>query len=1397
MDQKKCYLFGRNPQMNDFCIDHASCSRVHAALVWHKHLQRAFLVDLGSTHGTFIGSLRIESHKPTQLPIDSIFHFGASTREYVIRERPQTTSRSILEELEEESKTEHQDGGLLGLPESEIELQNLTEFNTAHNRRITMLGIADEDARAGPRKRKKHNVSFKDEEDIINPEDVDPSVGRFRNLIQTTVIPVKKMKANTGDALTPESRRQRTNSASSDEETKSHTGHSSLLFASSLSSKLGLPLLPNPAPDVDLAPPVEQSVPQTELYFGVIDEHEPKKKKVSECQQRVNDLLDLQLCREGVITAMRTEDYEKAAAHVHRFLAMDENLLKLTAGDVAQGTNVDSTLLLLHEARNQLCEVVRLKFDEAVSGGDVASVERFFKIFPLLNMHEEGLKKFALHLATQLRETAQKNLRQTLNTESTHKRAAVMFADTLTLLLEGVARIVEIHHPLVETYYGPGRLLNVMEILQVECDTQATSILQEFRKARQFEKKVRSITDLVTSKSNLETKCDPRELDSLLVELALISARTELYLRFVRRRIGSDLEIGLATEKLRQEKMNHLEELLRSKNSLSRTVQTALNNVEASIECVETLHKSLEGEVTAALGASLASRDREKIQSCSSGFGSLVAKFRSLTELGLQQLRSSAVKPRIKPWIDEFLSVEHDIDEEEYASYEAQDPFVQELIVHLDGFISSFKTALMPNSYEALVSLLTNEVAQQMEKVVLKTKFSRLGGMQFDKELRALIAYLSSATTWTVRDRFARLTQIATLLNLDKLSEISEYWGANSGPITWRLTPSEVRQMSSSIFIQKVNPVTGRMEWEIQREDYDYTQEVARAAFADMLHDFERNAKYHQALKKAVDKLRSAGKPVHVLDIGTGTSLLAMMGAKYGADSVTACETFKPMAECAKKVMRRNQLDDKIKLVPKRSTEMEVGPSKDMEQRANILITEVFDTELIGEGAIGTFNHAHNTLLSEDSVVIPARATIYIQLIESPLALRWNKLLPIVLPNGEIVKPPANIANCHGSGALHDVQLAQFKESLFKPLSDPIPAFHFDWNSKTATPFDEQQVIQVKTINPGTVHALLMWWDLDMDTDGEIVLSCAPPWAHPDCSENAKIPWRDHWMQAIFPLPSEFPVTSAGETVDGCLLGPIAAKLGARKVFSVETNPHCKRLVEAYVKENSLEGTIKVVDDISLIDEKVDVIAGEPAFQTSILPWHNLYFWYSKENLREKMSENCQIIPGWAEIWAVPVQFEDLWKIRAPVGSTEGFDLQDFDALIQTAIDATDDMVEPHPLWEYPCTALGEPFRLMSLDITESPGKENLQFAGTSSLAFDGNCNGIAIWIDWNLHKDTTVSTGPVETIVPGKLVEWDIHSKQGVYLLKNPQNVQSGQQLRYEVCFSPESGNFKFEFLL
>ena len=46
--------------------------------------------------------------------------------------------------------------------------------------------------------------------------------------------------------------------------------------------------------------------------------------------------------------------------------------------------------------------------------------------------------------------------------------------------------------------------------------------------------------------------------------------------------------------------------------------------------------------------------------------------------------------------------------------------------------------------------------------------------------------------------------------------------------------------MNNSVLIQKFNPVTGLLEWELQKDNYDYMQEVARAGFGDMLHDEER-----------------------------------------------------------------------------------------------------------------------------------------------------------------------------------------------------------------------------------------------------------------------------------------------------------------------------------------------------------------------------------------------------------------------------------------------------------------------------------------------------------------------------------------------------------------------------
>uniref|UniRef100_A0A672R4H3 Protein phosphatase 1, regulatory subunit 8a n=1 Tax=Sinocyclocheilus grahami TaxID=75366 RepID=A0A672R4H3_SINGR len=251
IDEKKFYLFGRNPEHCDFTIDHQSCSRVHAALLYHRHLKRVFLIDLNSTHGTFLGRIHLEPRKPQQVPIDSTMSFGASTRVYTLREKPQTQSSSSTGDSKGVEDEELK--GLLGLPEEETELENLTEFNTAHNKRISTLTIEEGnlEIQRPKRKRRSSRVSFSEEEEIINPEDVDPSVGRFRNMVQTAVVPIKVRSLELrctpcfavvlpyGD-LPPASH-----------ETTGQGGSSAITG--------GMPLpFPNPAPEVDLSPTTVQ-----------------------------------------------------------------------------------------------------------------------------------------------------------------------------------------------------------------------------------------------------------------------------------------------------------------------------------------------------------------------------------------------------------------------------------------------------------------------------------------------------------------------------------------------------------------------------------------------------------------------------------------------------------------------------------------------------------------------------------------------------------------------------------------------------------------------------------------------------------------------------------------------------------------------------------------------------------------------------------------------------------------------------------------------------------------------------------------------------------------------------------------------------------------------------------
>ena len=94
----------------------------------------------------------------------------------------------------------------------------------------------------------------------------------------------------------------------------------------------------------------------------------------------------------------------------------------------------------------------------------------------------------------------------------------------------------------------------------------------------------------------------------------------------------------------------------------------------------------------------------------------------------------------------------------------------------------------------------------------------------------------------------------------------------------------------------------------------------------------------------------------------------------------------------------------------------------------------MFDTELIGEGAINTFNHALENLLTKDCYVVPDNAVMYIAVVESQNCYDWNWLNL----DRYGVKVPEKYKNLAGE-AIFDVQLTEFQD--FKLISDPIEVF--------------------------------------------------------------------------------------------------------------------------------------------------------------------------------------------------------------------------------------------------------------------------------------------------------------------------------------------------------------------
>ncbi len=283
------------------------------------------------------------------------------------------------------------------------------------------------------------------------------------------------------------------------------------------------------------------------------------------------------------------------------------------------------------------------------------------------------------------------------------------------------------------------------------------------------------------------------------------------------------------------------------------------------------------------------------------------------------------------------------------------------------------------------------------------------------------------------------------------------------------------------------------------KADFPEAKANLKAAYRDlipawhftMLHDRRRNDDYEAAIGRAV-------KGKRVLEIGTGTGLLSMLAGRAGAESVVTCDAVDVIADRARDIIAQNGFSDRVTVIAKRSTDLVIG--KDLPERAQVLITETFSSNLLDEGIIPTIEHAHQHLLAENALVIPAAASAFGFLI-------GGELLHDMLFVGRIKNLDLSAFNDFAPP-----NLAVSLESMpHEVLSDDVELLRFDLKQRRF-PLESRN-ITLSATRAGTCVGIAQWIRIELDRDTAYDNRPSPD------AVNA------HWSQLVYRFPHPIEVT--------------------------------------------------------------------------------------------------------------------------------------------------------------------------------------------------------------------------------------------------------------------------------
>ncbi|EPQ26441.1 uncharacterized protein PFL1_06089 [Pseudozyma flocculosa PF-1] len=179
--------------------------------------------------------------------------------------------------------------------------------------------------------------------------------------------------------------------------------------------------------------------------------------------------------------------------------------------------------------------------------------------------------------------------------------------------------------------------------------------------------------------------------------------------------------------------------------------------------------------------------------------GSLVNRLKSGLRTEIDQLFTQITRPRLRAILTEaYRDTSYVLDDEGYADAEDRDLVRRRFIKGWEHVFHAFKGIFTESNHNTYVNMALDALLKPWEGMVMGMRFSELGALRFDKDIRGISTFLASQTSLPVREKFTRLQQISYVINLDATEDEGDvYQNAVSSGISWRLSAAEVKSIQA------------------------------------------------------------------------------------------------------------------------------------------------------------------------------------------------------------------------------------------------------------------------------------------------------------------------------------------------------------------------------------------------------------------------------------------------------------------------------------------------------------------------------------------------------------------------------------------------------------------------